>query len=269
MKRARSNAYPVLDLAAAYKILRHDLAGLGAAELSRDEVAKKIGYHDAIGGLAARKVGALAHYGLLVRRGGKYGLSPLGLRLQTLDIHDAEFSSAICAALEHPTLFRAILDRYGVVGRLPHSLAEELAPFGITENASEDAAEVFRNSALFAGLLNTEGVLRSGPLVLPSPVLPLSDVSPIYDSNGNKESDQIEIPLLLPEGRKGSMILPRPFGETDYRALKESFLAAYKLLPTHLGIVISSARENGSSARVGFQKSKPPLPFPKPPRPRR
>jgi hypothetical protein len=267
MKRARSTAYPVLDLASAYRILRQDLAGLGTTELNRHEIAKKIGYNDALGGLAARKIGALAHYGLLVRRGSNYGLSPLGLRLQTLDIHDAEFLSAIRAALEHPSLFRAILDRHRTAGRIPHDFAEEMAAFGITEKASADAVEVFRNSALFAEVLDTEGVFLSEPAVAPSHLL--QSIQPTesscYGSDVNKEYErQINIPLLLFNGSKGSLVLPRPFGANEYLALKESFLAVYKILPAHLGFEIPAKGRTEVSAKAEPQESKPPLHFTKP-----
>src|SRR5690349_8145864 len=110
MKRERSTAYPVLDLPTAYRILRRDLSDLGTAELTRDQLAKRLGYQAAVGGLAARKIGALVHYGLLNRRADRYGLSPLGLRLQSLDLDSSEFPSAIRAALERPALFRSLLE---------------------------------------------------------------------------------------------------------------------------------------------------------------
>jgi len=254
MKRARSTAYPVLDLAAAYRILRQDLAGLGAVELDRDEIARKIGYNDALGGLAARKIGALVHYGLLVRRGARYGLSALGLRLQNLELHDIEFSSAIRAALEHPSLFRMILDRYKNAGRIPHSLAAELAAFGITEKASADAEEVFRNSALFAGVLDTERVLR---------VSSRSAIEPSTEAlrdGGEESSGTVELPLILAKGKKGSLVLPKPFLADDYIALKQAFLALYKLLPMHLEIE-SRNSESEPRAKPKAENQKPLLPF--------
>lgn len=260
MKRARSTAYPVLDLAAAYRILRQDLEGLGAAELDRDEIAKRIGYNDALGGLAARKVGALVHYGLFVRRGSRYGLSPLGLRLQNLDIRDAEFPSAIRTALEHPLLFKAILDRHRAGGRIPRSLAADLAAFGITEKASADAEDVFRSSALFAGVLDTEGIFSPAPMAK-SAALPPPETH--YDLGASKarDSEEIEISLLLSKGRKGKLILPQPFGAQDYLALKEAFLAQYKLLKRHLEIEIPATRKNDARAKTKPQDSSLPLRF--------
>jgi len=260
MKRARSTAYPVLDLAAAYRILRQDLEDLGAAELDRDEIARKLGYNDALGGLVARKIGALVHYGLLVRRGSRYGLSPLGLRLQNLDIHDTEFPSAIRAALEHPVLFRAILDRHRATGRVPHSLAAELESFGITEKASADAEEVFRSSALFAGVIDTEGTFSSGH-ASSSPTLPALEEQRIEPLSGAQESEGI--PLLLPRGKKAFLVLPKSFDGNDYVALKESFLATYRILPGHLEIEIPKRVEGNTQGKAKSSESGQTLPFEK------
>lgn len=257
MKRARSTAYPVLDLAAAYRILRQDLAALGSAEFDRDEIAKKIGYHDGLGGLAARKVGALVHYNILVRRGSRYGLSPLGLRLQDLDIRDVEFSSTIRAALEQPTLFRMILDRYRGVGRVPGSLASDLAALGITEKASADAEQIFRNSALFAGVLDTEGVFSSKPIASVAAEV-------VQNENGKIDteiSNTIEIPLILRKGRLGKLILPQPFSAQDYLTLKNAFLSAYELLPEHLDIEVPEKPEDETRGKAKSQESRSPLRF--------
>jgi hypothetical protein len=268
MKRARSTAYPVLDLAAAYRILRQNLAGIGTAELDRDEIARKIGYIDAQGGLAARKVGALVHYGLLVRRGSRYGLSPLGLHLQGLDIRDAEFHSAIRSAFEQPALFRLILDRFRSVGRIPPSLPLELETFGITKKASSDAVEVFRSSALFAGVLDTEGFFNPA-LAAPSSISSTQEAKPPAqepeEDDGvtvtEREVEKVKVVLILPRGRKASLVLPQPFDIDDYRALKDSFLSIYKLLPAHLEIDISEKQGSGSHGRGKSPESTPPLRF--------
>lgn len=261
MKRERSTAYPVLDLATAYRILRQDLAGLGTAELDRDQMAKKLGYQTAWGGLAARKIGALVHYGLLNRRANRYGLSPLGLRLQNLDLGDPEFFSAICSALEHPTLFKALLDRYRDFGKLPTNLAQELATFGITERASADVAELFRNSALFAGVLDT-GELFHSEAMRPAPVSSSSKTSrkngPPQENSRVQESseDWYEFPLLLSDGKTGYLMLPPNMESNDVGALKIALSAIYKLLPIHLGTKIVQRARGETDAT-----SKPPLKF--------
>src|SRR4029077_4732943 len=73
-----------------------------------------------------------------------------------------EFSEAVRLALRKPALFAGILARFRLGERIPRQelrrvLTDEL---GITEQAREDAAEVFVESARFAGILNSEGVLQ-------------------------------------------------------------------------------------------------------------
>jgi hypothetical protein len=261
MKRERSTAYPVLDLATAYRILRQDLAGLGTAELDRDDIARKLGYQAAWGGLAARKIGALVHYGLLNRRASRYGLSPLGLRLQNLDLGDPEFSSAICAALEHPTLFKALLGRYRELGRLPTNFAQELAKFGITERASADVAAVFRDSALFAGVLDTDELFRSKAMrsTPVSPALkPPQEQESLPEKGRLQESseDWYEFPLLLSNGKTGYLMLPTRMEPDDLVALKDALGSIRKRLPMHLGAGVQPARGETNTAA-----SKPPLKF--------
>ena len=255
MKRERSTAYPVLDLATAYRVLRQDLSSLGAVELDRAEMAKRLGYQGASGGLAARKICALAQYGLLDRRAGLYGLSPLGLRLQVLDIGDTEFPSAIRTALEQPPLFKDILDRYRSAGSVPRDLAEELVDFGITQQASTHAAKVFESSALFAGVLDTDRSFRTGVAriasVPPPPVhTPQSTGFPPSDT---QEWD--EIPLLLPNRRQGTLKLPRPFSTTDYIALKRAFYLAYTALPEHLELQLPP--KNSKSTSKSYSSDSP------------
>lgn len=249
MTRERSTSYPVLDLAAAYRVLRQDLSGLGSIELSRDEMAKRIGYQGALGGLAARKISALVQYGLLDRRVGLYGLSPLGIRIQAMELGDASFPSAIRSALERPPLFKEILRRYQESGKVPQNLATELSDFGITQRASDHAAEVFRSSALFAGVIDTEGIFQDGSerTVLTGGLLPVSESA--FQQSGDLSQEWDEIPLLLTNKRTAFLRLPTSLTTEDYLALKDAFLGAYKLLPKHLGLQLSSKGTEKTKSR--------------------
>jgi len=232
MTRERSHAYPILDLATAYRILRNELAGMGTSELQRDAIAERLGYRTALGGLAARKVGALVQYGLLNRRAASYGLSPLGMRLQRLDFGDAEFSSAILTALEKPVLFKSILGAFRKTGSIPANLADELAVFGIKAGARNDAAEIFLESALFAGIINIDGVFLAEPLL---PKEPNKNVLP-RDDKAEVDEGWHELELLLPGEMRAYLKLPRPFRLEDYNFLWKSFQALYGLLPEYLGL---------------------------------
>lgn len=258
MKRKRSTAHPVLDLATAYRILRQNLAGLGSAELHREEIAARLGYQTAKGGLAARKIGALVHYGLLQRRSADlYGLSPLGIRLQALSLGDGEFPSAIRKALEHPTLFKAILEHYGETGSIPRDLDSELARFGITAEASAEAARIFRESALFAGAIDTAGLFRGQS----RPSVPASTKAPPTANRSQKEARWNEIQILLSGQRKGWLKLPQDLSLEDYHTLEESFRALYKILPRQFGFETPQRRRKPGSGISEAQKSSSTLPF--------
>jgi len=158
MKKARSRAYPILDLREACAILTGKLAGLGDSTLDRNALAEILGYASGSGGVAARKVGCLVQYGMLERKDGHYKMSRLGHRLQSLTAGTEEFLRVSGIALERPVLFNSVLARYRPQGRVPEDLARVLTEhYGITARASKDAEGVFIRSALFAKVLDVEG----------------------------------------------------------------------------------------------------------------
>jgi|GEM_PF-3199450 len=251
MKRERSTGYPVLDLATAYRIVRQELKELGATELDRAEMAKRFGYQTALGGLAARKIGGLVHFGILDRRGNSYGLSPLGLRLQRLSHDDAEFPSAIRAALEQPTLFKAILERYRGVGQLPNSLAQELASFGITERVSAEVENLFRKSALFAGVTDTEGFF----VVAQSPITATNPLPDIHQEIGHRRNvpDRdywYDIPMIMANKKYAFLRVPKDMTAKDFAALEKILQTTYDTLPEHLGF-------ERSRQEIGVETSSP------------
>lgn len=140
-------------------MLQEDLGDLGAKALDRDELARRLRYNSGAGGLAARKIGALVHYGFLERKATDlYGLTVSGSRLQATQATDREFLPAIRTALSRPALFSRILERYKSQGRLPADLPRILTEqFGITPKASSDAADIFVRSAWFARVLSFDG----------------------------------------------------------------------------------------------------------------
>jgi hypothetical protein len=159
-RATRSRAYPLIDLKTACDLLRIDLFGMSEPQ-SREALATKFGYHSAGGGVAARKIAALGHYGIMIRASSGYILSDSGRHLQSLPANSPEFKRLLRSTLEEPVLFRRVFEHYRPFGRVP--APSELAPvltrekFGITGAASNDAAEVFWRSARFAGALTPEG----------------------------------------------------------------------------------------------------------------
>ncbi len=162
--KERSRSYPVLDLEMACQALTGKLSRMGSSRLDRDAFAETLGYSSAKGGIAARKVSALVQYGLIEYRDGFYELSARGHRIQSFKVGTQEFLKAARVALEKPPLFRSLLSRYRPLGQIPEDLAKVLAEqYGITARASEDAEGVFVRSAVFAGVLDTEGRFRESP----------------------------------------------------------------------------------------------------------
>ncbi|HXU30284.1 MAG TPA: hypothetical protein VN851_06895 [Thermoanaerobaculia bacterium] len=244
--RERSNAYPIFDLAVAYRILRQDLADLGAGEFDRSTIFSRLGHTAEVSGGAARKVAALVQYGLLDYRGGLYGLSALGLRLQRLKLGDPEFRSATSACLECPTLFRAILERFRSEGRIPQDLAQHLSAFRIMTKASTEAAGVFWRSALFADVLTTDGRLTLSPDPNFAP-------APRTKARATPTEEVRDIPMLLAKGRQGILRIPGNLSREDFLALEDSWRAVKR----HLGFPASI----NTSSKERKQKAKPLLPF--------
>jgi hypothetical protein len=161
MSKQRSRAYPGVTLRVACGLLRERLGNLGSEWVERGALAVLLGYQTGEGGIAARKIAALVHFGLLERSEKGYRLSDAGKKIQEVAESSPEFLDTVRSALKKPALFAGILARFRSGGRIPRQelrrvLTEEL---GITEQAREDAAEVFVESARFAGVLGPDGTL--------------------------------------------------------------------------------------------------------------
>jgi hypothetical protein len=245
-ERERSRAYPVIDLETAYEILSKDLRSLGSESLDREALAKRLGYETGGGGVAARKIGALVQYGFLNRHAGKYSLNLKGSGLQKIRREAQKFRLAIESALEHPALFRWILDRYRRVGKIPENLAVILArEYGITERASYEAANVFLRSARFAGILDAEGCFldnRESPAGEEEEALP-------------KPEFRIEPwEITLTNRRKAYLTFPEVMTDDDVEMLEEGLQFAIEKgrLRKYLRITPKSAE--GNVVPVGFGK---------------
>ena len=159
MSKSRSRAYPGVTLGMACGLVRERLRGLEGQSLNRKVLADFLGYQTGEGGIAARKIAALVHFGFLERSEEIYRLSQNGRSIQEQDEDSAEFKRVIQDAFVHPVLYSEIAARFKPRGRvtpseLKHVLTSKL---GITEQARDDAAEIFFESARFARALNSEG----------------------------------------------------------------------------------------------------------------
>lgn len=238
MSRERSTAYPILELASAVRIVREDLRNLGEEAMNREALARRLKYQSGSGGLAARKIGALVQYGQLTRSGGLYRLSLLAVRLQGIEEAEAEYRQIVQAAFERPPLFRRVLSRFRLEGRLPADFPRVLASdFGITEKASQEAAGVFVRSAQFAGVLNADGRF-----------VPLAADSGTAGQVGESAHDSTTFTWHLPDLRAAALKVPLEVTAQDGELLESQLKAKAERLGELLGTSAVRATETVSDA---------------------
>ena len=245
-ERERSRAYPVIDLETAYRLLSEDLSSLGSESLDRETLAKRLGYETGGGGVGARKIGALVQYGFLDRHAGKYSLSLKGSSLQKIRRGTQKFQLAIESALESPSLFRGIFDRYRRVGKVPENLAAILVrDYRITERASHEAASIFLRSARFAGVLDAEGCFRENRV---------SPVSEEEETHSSHESRIEPVTVTLTNRRKAYLTVPDVMTEEDLELLEEGLQFLLEKGRLRKYICIEPQPAEGNVIPVGFGK---------------
>ena len=155
----RGIKYPADNLEAAIELLSRVKDSLGYGSASRETLAEALGYRG-ISGTSARKIGSLTHYDLVERVGnGAYRISELGRRI-LVPTSPAERQQAVAEAAKRPALFAALFQKYqdhALPTLLPNLLVRE---HGVGSSAADQAANTFRETAEYAGLLRN-GVLRS------------------------------------------------------------------------------------------------------------
>jgi hypothetical protein len=225
----------LIDLKTACDLLRVDLSGMGSELQSREALATRFGYQSAGGGVAARKIAALGHYGMIIRTSGGYILSDSGRHLQSLSTKSPEFKRLLRSALEEPVLFRHVLEHYRPFGRVPapSELASVLTRdrFGITRAASIDAAEVFWRSAKFAGALAPEGTFIDPP----SPEIQLAQQNDLGQIDGGKETS-LRYSIPLPSRRFAHFEMPPQFDAEDVQTLCKFLDGLLEALRANVGL---------------------------------
>ena len=222
MATERSRAYPLLALEESRLAIGEILRGLGSGCFGREVLGEALGHSNAYGGPGARKIAALTQFGFLSRRAGLY--SPTALAERALaSPATPEGQAALRQALRRPPLFRALLDRYEVQGRIPAQLAPILwREHGITRKASELAAENFKKSARYAGKVDSRGIFcpeaaapierrRGSGMDLPLP---------IGSAPGSGPSEQRFV-FALTEGKIASLSLPVTLCEADLEIVNQ------------------------------------------------
>ena len=218
---------PGFTLEEAIGLIKQLREARGNGPYAREVVAEGLG-HKMVSGSAARKVGALAHFGLLDRADGVYVMSELSKRILT-PVADNERQRAIAEAASSPTMYREILERFKDQP-LPRQFANILhRDFGVSLKASESSAATFKDTMEFAGLL------RNGVLYTQSEQDPDSAHTPTEDpteqsathaqpaeqqtvSEHTGGTQRFSIPLS--KRRVGSLELPLPLEAQDLARIK-------------------------------------------------
>ena len=154
--RERSKAYPGTDLEDCVQMILKIKRNLGTGRHDRNSLAKAMGYNG-VSGAVTPKIAALAYFGFLEKKGSEYWLSKDSQRI-TDPLTEDEKHEELEAALKRPELYRDLITKFESDGRIPEQLATHLHRFhGIADNAADRAATLFRQSAIYAGILNEEG----------------------------------------------------------------------------------------------------------------
>jgi hypothetical protein len=176
----RSCGYPLLALPAAVEAAKALCDGLGEGPHSRQSLARGLGY-SSFSGAASSKIGSLVHFGMLVRSGGMYSITPLAREAFSYPREGSLV--AIEKAAIKPALYGKLAARFSDKS-LPEKLDAILAAdYGITQKAAAAAAQNFIRTLEFAGLI------RGGNLVFLDPE---EGVSPREKQIGGLEKETID-----------------------------------------------------------------------------
>jgi hypothetical protein len=154
----RSSAYPVMSLKEAITSIQMIKDKLGKDKYSRQNMVNALGYAKD-GGEGARKVAALAHYGLVKRGGNVYSYEEIADQILSPKSDD-EKKHALLKVIKNPKLFNGLIKRYNGQA-LPNMLDNILTrEFNINENITKKVAKIFIESVEFAGIYKN-GIIQS------------------------------------------------------------------------------------------------------------
>lgn len=193
VKKQRSGAYPLVALPEAIGSAQKIFDNLGQGPHTRENVARGLGYAS-FSGAASPKIGALVHFGLLLRQKGGYLVSPLALEI--FDYPKEGSETAIAKAASQPGLYDKLINRFNrqaLPKNLPHILT---ADYKITEKAAPMAAEIFIKTMEFSGFLKEGKLVAPGQSNASEPILQAENGS----GKENRYSGGKEIKIELPSG---------------------------------------------------------------------
>jgi hypothetical protein len=201
-KRERSKAYPGCNLEQCVQDLIKTKKALGRGVHDRDSIAKAIGYENMCGP-AAVKISAMVQFGLLDKIEGGYSINSDSSKISD-PISNEEKSIALKDSFRKPRFYVELLEKFEGDGMIPSQLGTHLHRFhGISLNASEIAAKIFRESGVYAGILNEEGKILSD-----NPSAADRDVNNKQNNGGSEQSaiDSMELDKEPVEDKKQTQI---------------------------------------------------------------
>ncbi|HYG02958.1 MAG TPA: hypothetical protein VD927_10975 [Chryseosolibacter sp.] len=234
-KVERSRAYPGISLEEAITFSQTISKSFTASQtINRDDIAAVLGKKGSID----RTIAASVQFGLFSKepigdRKSGYRLSPIVKQI-THYVEESERKRNIIECFKAPQLFKELIEKYDKHAVPP--LKPILIRFhGITENAAEDAENIFRASAQYCGALDDKGLLNIEAALKTSnvqyaeviteepepqqqpPVLQLPANEPRL--NENLEGEKVKI--RLPGKRYAYLIYPDDIDQTDVTVLRK------------------------------------------------
>lgn len=156
--RKRSSPYPSFDLEQAINGIQMLKSNLGSGAYSSKSMAIALGYKG-ITGSSAMLISTCVQFGLLSKTGNAYSLSDLSQKILS-PLSDDEKKGAILESLMSPSLYAKLFAAYSGQS-LPNMLENILTrQYGIMDNAAKKAAETFKKSTEYAGVLKN-GILSA------------------------------------------------------------------------------------------------------------
>jgi hypothetical protein len=240
-KRERSTRYPGVTLAEAIKLCE-SIEGLGVDGLSAADIASALGFKNIKTNTFSAPLSAARQFGLLILTGKGYGLTPLARDILH-PVDPSDLTRLYRRALMNPPLYAELGERMGgkklpdpaILGNVLYHTHQIIA------SAKQAAAEVFLESARFAGALGDDKVFDPGGAAAPSS--PAADPTPAARANASAQQAENLAPSVRTRARSNDVRVDlRLWDDDDGKTIRvrapqsissasfDRFLQAFRLL---------------------------------------
>ncbi|MDD5772981.1 MAG: hypothetical protein PHX78_05890 [bacterium] len=183
IKRERSRSYPRINLEECIQSIIKIKQAIGKGEHDKVTFAKALGYKD-ICGIFLSKISALIQFGLLVKKKvNYYSIADSALKI-TDPLSDNEKNVELLEAFKRPNIYFELLNEFEQGTILPKNIETILhRKYNITESAAKTAAQIFKESGVYAKAFNEEGKI----------LISLNDDSEVNSLEKTEESNLVGI----------------------------------------------------------------------------